>query len=79
MHFSPLSEISMKIPGGAELLVLAGTLSDQNDKLIKYSWLRIPVEGELNAKAGPEGAKIWIKTGYLTDVDKQIERVEKAE
>jgi len=78
LHFLPDSEVNIKLPGGAELLVLAGALSEQNDKLKKYSWLRIPVEGALNAKAGPEGAKIWIKTGHLTDVDKQIERVMQA-
>ena len=77
LYFSPDSEVNLKVEGGAELLVLAGALSEQNDKLIKHSWLRIPVKGEFNAKAGPEGAKVWIKTGHLTDVDKQIERVEK--
>ncbi len=51
--------------GGIELLVLAGTLSVGNDRLCKYAWLRLPEGQTLRATAGPDGAKIWMKSGHL--------------
>ena len=51
--------------GGVELLVIAGSLTETGDQLGKGSWLRLPDGQKLNAMAGPEGAKIWMKTGHL--------------
>ena len=31
----------------------------------KGAWLRLPEGQPLEAKAGPTGAKVWIKTGHL--------------
>ncbi|MGJ8605013.1 MAG: cupin domain-containing protein [Marivita sp.] len=52
-------------PGGMEILVLEGSLSDGDDILHPGSWLRLPDGLALQAKAGPEGAKLWMKTGHL--------------
>lgn len=57
--------LSVDTTGGAELLVLEGTLTESNDVLKPQSWLRIPVGGTLRATAGLEGAKIWVKTNHL--------------
>lgn len=54
--------------GGAELLVLDGLVEVDGEELGKHGWLRIPPGGQLNAKAGKNGAHVWIKTGHLTDV-----------
>lgn len=61
--------------GGAEILVLEGEIKEQQDTLNQHSWARLPIQTSVNIKAGTQGAKIWIKTGHLMDVDKQIERV----
>ena len=68
--------MTIETQGGAELLMLEGSLSEQADTLVKHSWLRTPVNSEINAKAGKNGAKVWIKTGHLFDVENQITRVQ---
>ncbi|MDN3645856.1 cupin domain-containing protein [Pontixanthobacter aestiaquae] len=59
---------SFDAPGGAELLVLDGLVIVDCEELGKHSWLRIPPGDMLDAQAGKNGAKVWIKTGHLTDV-----------
>jgi anti-sigma factor ChrR (cupin superfamily) len=61
--------------GGAELFVLQGSVKEQQDTLIKHSWLRAPIGYPLLLKTEEVAAKIWIKTGNLTDVEQQIQRV----
>tara|TARA_R110002153_G_scaffold68547_8_gene182045 strand:+ start:25077 stop:25769 length:693 start_codon:yes stop_codon:yes gene_type:complete len=78
LYFEPEAEISLNVKGGAELLVLEGTLDEQADTLVKHSWLRVPINSEIKAKAGNKGAKVWLKTGHLTDVENQISRVQNA-
>jgi len=51
--------------GGAELLVLSGNLAEGGDTLVAGGWLRLPEDASLDARAGPEGAKVWMKTGHL--------------
>jgi len=63
--WAPAAEISLDTSGGAELLVLEGSAEESGDQLARWSWLRIPIGGEFQATAGPEGARVWIKTGGL--------------
>ena len=57
--------LSMDVLGGIEMLVINGSVEVANDSLGRHAWLRLP-EGEgLVAIAGPEGAKLWIKSGHL--------------
>jgi anti-sigma factor ChrR (cupin superfamily) len=51
--------------GGIEMLVIAGSLTENGEQLGKGAWLRLPEGETLQAKAGSQGAKIWIKTGHL--------------
>ncbi|GAC1528571.1 MAG: cupin domain-containing protein [Ramlibacter sp.] len=53
--------VKMAMPEGAELLVLGGSLRESGDALHTHSWLRIPMGGKMDAVAGPQGAKVWIK------------------
>ena len=71
---------SLKIsaPQGLECLVLDGEVTEGGDVLKKHSWLRLPSGSELNAVAGEQGAKLWVKHNHLANVDAQIERVSKA-
>lgn len=52
-------------PGGIELLVIAGSISEGGETLEKGSWLRLPDGVSLSAVAGTDGAKVWMKTGHL--------------
>ncbi|MFK7875871.1 MAG: cupin domain-containing protein [Paracoccaceae bacterium] len=51
--------------GGLELLVIAGSIHEAGEVLGKGAWLRLPDGTDLRAKAGPQGAAVWIKTGHL--------------
>jgi hypothetical protein len=72
------TEIYIDKPGGIEILVLEGGMLEQNDTLVKNSWIRLPVGTVLNAQAGEYGVKFWMKTGNLSDVEEQIKRVKLA-
>jgi len=63
--WEPNTEVNIIAPGGAELLVLSGSLFEGEDELIANSWLRVPINSKINAKAGDFGAKIWLKIGHL--------------
>lgn len=69
-QWQPGALVKLDIPDGAEVLVLDGDFEDSGDVLGKHSWLRIPMGGQLNAKAGLHGAKVWIKTGHLRFVER---------
>jgi len=64
-HWAPGARVSIEAEGGAELFVLDGDCREGGDSLKHHSWLRVPVGGTVEAEAGPEGAKVWIKTGHL--------------
>ena len=76
----PYAHIDLTENGGIEMLVLSGELieaseENQAEVLAQYTWLRIPCGERFQAKAGANGANLWIKTGHLSHVDEQIERV----
>ena len=56
------------IPNGAELLVIAGELVDDNRVYQRWGWLRLPAGGYAQITAGREGATIYLKTGHLSQV-----------
>lgn len=51
--------------GGLEVLVIEGGFSEAGDTLSRWDWMRLPVGARFEATAGPEGARVWIKTGHL--------------
>lgn len=57
--------LSQEMPGGCELLVLTGAVTEGHDLLGKGGWLRLPAGSTLNATAGNVGATIWMKAGHL--------------
>ena len=63
--WSANTEVKIEAPQGAEILVLSGSFVEGDDELVTNSWLRIPVNTQVIAKAGDRGAKIWLKTGHL--------------
>jgi hypothetical protein len=59
------SAITMTLPGGVELLVVDGNFDEAGERFEPQSWLRLPAGSTLQAKTGPEGCKVWVKTGHL--------------
>ncbi len=63
------ADIRLDVPDGAEFLVLAGGFEEGGDQFRPQSWLRLPRGARLEAKAGPQGAKVWLKARHLGFVD----------
>ena len=59
------ASVDLDLPGGAEVLILEGSVDEGSDRLEKHDWLRIPLGASLSAKAGPNGARVWMKFGHL--------------
>lgn len=64
-RWTPLAQVSLAVPGGAELLVLEGQFQFGNEQYDVQSWLRLPPGDALEASAGPEGCRLWVKSGHL--------------
>jgi hypothetical protein len=60
--------VSVDLPGGGEFFVLDGTAQADADSLRAQTWLRIPCGGRLQAVAGPQGTRLWSKTGHLAHI-----------
>ncbi|MGM8909078.1 cupin domain-containing protein [Psychrobacter sp. 1U1] len=56
------------VAGGAELLVVEGTLLEGDQTYKQDSWLRLPAGAQPQIKAGEEGATVYVKTGHLAHV-----------
>ncbi len=67
-HWESATETTFDAAGGAELLVLDGSFEESGEVLRKHSWLRVPDGARITAKAGPEGARVWVKTGHLRTI-----------
>lgn len=64
-HLDAGATLTSDAAGGIELLIIDGSITTGGDVLNKNDWLRLPEDQTLSATAGPEGAKVWIKTGHL--------------
>lgn len=62
------ASVTLNVPGGAELYVLDGTLDEGGECFEPQSWLRLPPGSRLQAKADPQGCKVWVKTGHLLHI-----------
>ncbi len=59
------TEVVINAPDGAELFVLEGSMKEGKNNFHPQSWLRVPINSQIVAKAGANGAKVWLKTGHL--------------
>lgn len=64
-HLDAGATLNTADAGGIEMLVINGTVIESGETLGKGAWLRLPNGQPLNAMAGDDGAKVWIKTGHL--------------
>lgn len=69
-RWAPGAEVDRTLPGGMELLLLEGSLTEGGEVLNGQTWLRLPRESLFQAKAGPKGALFWVKTGHLAETPK---------
>ncbi len=64
-QWAPGARIGIEAPGGLELLVLAGSFDEQGERFVEQSWLRLPAGATFAGVAGPEGCRVWAKSGHL--------------
>jgi len=64
-RWAPGAAVTLAAPDGAELLVLAGDCMESGEVLSRHSWLRVPRGSTIDAIAGPNGVKVWLKLGNL--------------
>lgn len=67
-RWSADAAVQRDCPGGCELLVLDGQMTEGGDVLTQHDWLRLPAGATLSATAGAKGCTVWIKTGHLRTV-----------
>lgn len=54
--------------GGMELLILDGSIVWQGQEYSKHDWIRLPCDWSGSAEAGPQGARLWVKSRHLAAV-----------
>jgi len=64
-HIDAGATLTSQAPGGIEMLVLDGSVTLPAQHLGKNDWLRLPDGDPLSATGGPDGARVWIKSGHL--------------
>jgi len=63
-RWAPGASVTLRhLPDGIELLVLDGSFTEGGESFTGQSWLRLPKGGTLDAVAGPEGCRVWVKAG----------------
>lgn len=79
LHSSPAEQVSLErlapgeplgadTTGGAEWLLLEGSLIDASACFDPRSWMRLPPGAACSACAGREGATLYLKTGHLAGI-----------
>lgn len=58
-------DVAVDLRGGAEILILDGSITENGEEFFRNDWLRMPSGGSMSAQAGNQGARLWIKTGHL--------------
>ncbi len=61
------SEVELDARNGIEVLVLEGSFEEAAETFEPQSWLRLPKDSRTTAKAGAEGARVWIKRNHLAE------------
>jgi|SRR5688572_4722170 len=67
-RWTPGARIDLALPQGAEFLVLSGNFEEGGEMFADQSWLRLPAKATLQATAGADDCRVWLKTGHLANV-----------
>lgn len=54
--------------GGVELLILEGSIVWLGQEYSRHDWIRLPCDWSGSAVAGPQGARLWVKSRHLAVV-----------
>jgi hypothetical protein len=63
--WAPDAVVEIGASGGLEAFVLNGGFSEGGDAFGRWDWLRLPPGSVFFGTAGPQGARVWIKSGHL--------------
>lgn len=76
----PFPNDELSLDGGEELFIMDGSLVlEGGEEYGKWGWLRFPVDDSSNREgmtAGSEGARIYRKTGHLTEKALALEKIQ---
>ncbi len=64
----PNGEIDLDADGGLEAFVIDGGFNHDGKAFGKWDWLRLPPGGSVPVRAAGSGAKVWIKSGHLSQI-----------
>lgn len=64
-RWAPGAVVRQTPQGGLELFCLDGGFVENGEVFGRWSWLRLPVGAPLQAEAGPDGCRVWVKEGHL--------------
>lgn len=64
-RWAPDARVRLVPVGGLEVFCLAGGFVEAGEAFAPWSWLRLPVGAALDAEAGPDGCRLWVKEGHL--------------
>jgi hypothetical protein len=64
------AKVALDAAGGMEVLVLDGGFREGGEDFAVQSWLRLPKATRSEATAGRDGARVWIKSGHLSQQPK---------
>ena len=62
-----LTNVNIAGHKGFEAFVIEGSFIEGGEQFEKNSWLRLPPGVALDATAGPDGARLWIKSDHLAE------------
>lgn len=62
------AEVPLDTTGGAEIFVLRGSFAEAGETFLPWDWLRLPDGASCTVTAGPDGARVWLKTGHLAHI-----------
>ncbi len=68
-QWDPGSHVLVGDAGGAELFVVDGGFVHENKTFEKHDWLRVPKNKSVTLDTGNSGARIWMKTGHLNQIN----------
>ncbi len=63
-HWAAGAVVNLHAPGGVEVLVLEGEFVEGGERFEPQSWLRLPTGATMQAQAGTQGCRVWIKAGH---------------
>ncbi|MEJ0015931.1 MAG: cupin domain-containing protein [Acetobacteraceae bacterium] len=65
-QWEPDARVAIPAAAGLELLVLAGSFTERDERFTTLSWLRLPPGAAFfSGTAGPAGCRAWVKSGHL--------------